>query len=83
VSVAKEFEAGFKVLHISPHYPGAKERCSVSVVPQGTEKSADLTSQSQLIICLQHAGQLIFRVKQHLVPQGTHILTVSMHVSPP
>lgn len=44
---------------------------------EGTEKSADLTSQSQLIIWSVHASQLILRVKQHLVPQGTHILTLS------
>ncbi len=44
---------------------------------EGTEKSADLTSQSHLIIWSAHASQLILRVKQHLVPQGTHILTLS------
>jgi hypothetical protein len=51
LSVEKKFEVGFKALLIPPHCSRVQERCSVSIVPQkeGTEKSADLTSQSQLI----------------------------------
>ena len=79
LSLAKKFEVGFKALLISPYCPRVEERCSVSIVPQEevTEKSADLTSQFQLIIWSAHASQLILCVKQHLVPQGTHILTLS------